>query len=84
MRIATDVAEGAPVLGRIHVAGPEVTDARVLARTWRSVTGRSALLLPLPLPGRLGRALRGGALTAERPDVRGTTGFAAWLAAAQA
>jgi uncharacterized protein YbjT (DUF2867 family) len=83
-RAVAGVAEGAPVLGRIDVAGPEVTDARVLARTWRSVTGRSALLLPLPLPGRLGRALRGGVLTAERPDVRGTTGFAAWLAAAQA
>jgi uncharacterized protein YbjT (DUF2867 family) len=31
-----------------------------------------------------GEGLRGGALTAERLDVRGTTRFAAWLAAAQA
>jgi uncharacterized protein YbjT (DUF2867 family) len=76
-----DVAEGAPLLGRLEVAGPEVADARDLARTWRAVTGRRALLLPVPLPGRLGRALRAGVLTAGRPDVRGTTGFAAWLEA---
>jgi uncharacterized protein YbjT (DUF2867 family) len=80
-RVVADVAEGAPRLGRVEVAGPEVADARDLARTWRSVTGRRALLIPVPLPGRLGRALRGGALTAGRPDVRGTTRFAAWLEA---
>ncbi|MBC6459369.1 hypothetical protein [Actinomadura sp. HBU206391] len=37
--------------------------------------------VPVPLTGRLGRALRGGALTAERPDVRGATSFATWLTA---
>jgi uncharacterized protein YbjT (DUF2867 family) len=83
-RAVANVAEGAPLLRRIDIAGPEVVDAREVARTWRSITGRNAVLLPVPLPGRFGRALRGGALTAERPDVRGTTGFAAWLAAAQA
>jgi hypothetical protein len=45
------------------------------------MTGRRALLLPLPLPGKMGRALRGGALTTESPDVRGTTPFTTWLAA---
>lgn len=80
-RAVADVAEGAARLGRVEVAGPEVTDARDLARAWRSATGRRALLLPVPLPGRLGRALRAGALTTGRPDVRGTTSFAAWLAA---
>ena len=38
--------------------------------------------MPLALPGRLGRALRAGVLTAGRPDVSGTTSFAAWLEAA--
>lgn len=76
-----DVAEGAPGKERIQVAGPEVTDARDLARTWRSVTGRRTVLVPVALPGRLGRALRSGALTDERPDVRGTVTFADWLAA---
>jgi uncharacterized protein YbjT (DUF2867 family) len=80
-RVVADVAEGAPRRGRVEVVGPEVVDARDLARTWRSTTGRRALLLPLPLPGRMGRALRAGALIAERPDVRGTTPFATWLAA---
>ena len=80
-RVVADVAEGAPRRGRVEVVGPEVVDARELARTWRSTTGRRALLLPLPLPGRMGRALRDGALIAERPDVRGTTPFATWLAA---
>jgi len=79
--VVADVAEGAPRRGRVEVVGPEVVDARELARTWRSTTGRRALLLPLPLPGRMGRALRAGALIAERPDVRGTTPFATWLAA---
>jgi len=60
-RVVADVAEGAPRLRRIDVAGPEVVDAREVARTWRSVTGKRALLLPVPLPGRLG-----GRCAAER------------------
>jgi uncharacterized protein YbjT (DUF2867 family) len=79
--VVAGVATGAPGKERIQVAGPQVTEARDLARTWRSVTGRRTALIPVPLPGRLGRALRGGALTEERPDVRGTVTFADWLAA---
>jgi uncharacterized protein YbjT (DUF2867 family) len=80
--VVADVAEGVPLQVRVEVAGPEVDDARDLARTWRSVTRQRALLLPVPMPGKLGRALRGGVLTAEKPDVRGTTRFEEWLAAA--
>ncbi|WP_433186508.1 SDR family oxidoreductase [Actinoallomurus sp. CA-150999] len=80
-RAVADAAEGAPYRRRVDVTGPEVAGIRDLARTWRSVTGRRVLPLPLPLPGGIGRALRGGALTAERPDVRGTTRFASWLEA---
>jgi hypothetical protein len=47
------------------------------------VTGKRALLLPVPLPGKLGRALRAGVLTAERPNIRGTTRFVTWLASAE-
>lgn len=79
--VVADVAEGGPGKDRIQVAGPEVTGARDLARTWRSVTGRRAVLVPVPLPGKLGRALRGGVLTDDRLDVRGTVTFADWLAA---
>ena len=81
--VIADVAEGAPTRSRLEVAGPEVADARALARSWRSITGRRAMLVPIPLPGKLGRALRSGVLTAERPDVVGTTPFASWLADAQ-
>jgi uncharacterized protein YbjT (DUF2867 family) len=75
-----DVTEGAPARGRIRAAGPQLITAAELARTWRSVTGRRALLLPVPVPGRLGRALRSGGLTTSRPDIRGTISFADWLA----
>jgi uncharacterized protein YbjT (DUF2867 family) len=78
-----DVAESEP-RGRVQVAGPEVATARDLARTWQTVTGRSVLMLPLPVPGRIGRALRSGALTAGHADVLGTTTFADWLSAQQA
>jgi uncharacterized protein YbjT (DUF2867 family) len=63
------------------VAGPRVQTAAELARTWRQVTGRKAVLLPVPIPGKLGRTLRDGGLTASEPDVRGKTPFAEWLAA---
>lgn len=78
-----DVTEGEP-RGRIQVAGPDVATARDLAGTWEAVTGRTALMLPLPLPGKIGRALRSGALTAGDADVTGTITFADWLTAQQA
>ncbi|MEU9096715.1 NAD(P)H-binding protein [Streptomyces sp. NPDC048361] len=79
-RAVADAAACAPRDGRIEVAGPDRTDLRSLAATWRTGTGRRAVLLPVPLPGRLGRVLRAGHLTEAAPDVRGTTGFARWLA----
>jgi uncharacterized protein YbjT (DUF2867 family) len=81
-RVLADAAESDPSRGRISVVGPEVSRVSELARTWLSVTGRSVLLLPVPLPGRLGRALRSGALTTGCPDVTGTVTFADWLARA--
>jgi uncharacterized protein YbjT (DUF2867 family) len=78
--VVADIADG-EVRGRVQVAGPQVVTARDLARTWQAVTGRSAVMLPLPLPGKIGRALRDGALTADHADVLGTITFADWLAA---
>ncbi|MFE9409410.1 SDR family oxidoreductase [Streptomyces sp. NPDC006704] len=78
-RAVADAAVRAPRNGRVEVAGPERTDLRALASTWRATTGRGAALLPLPLPGRIGRALRAGHLTTGLPDARGATGFARWL-----
>lgn len=73
------VATGAPRMSRVTVAGPEVHDLRSLGRMWREATGRRAIEIPIPLPGKLGRALREGQLTCANPDVRGTQTFAAWL-----
>jgi uncharacterized protein YbjT (DUF2867 family) len=78
-RAVADVAEGAPLNRCVTVAGPEVSEVRDLARTWRKVTGHHAALMPMPVPGTVGRALRSGALTVQRPDARGTTAFADWL-----
>jgi uncharacterized protein YbjT (DUF2867 family) len=74
-----DVTEDAPARGRVQVAGPQIMSAAEVARTWREVTGRRALLVPVPVPGKLGRALRRGGLTASKPDVRGTISLADWL-----
>lgn len=82
-RTVAGVVTGAPRGGAIQVAGPAQVTAADLARTWRSVTGRAAVLVPVPLPGKLGRALRDGGLTTDHPDVRGTITFAEWLAAAR-
>lgn len=78
-RAVAVVAEGEPLRRRIEVAGPEVRELRDLARLCRSAAKRRAVLLPMPLPGALGRALRAGGLIAERPDVRGEETFTAWL-----
>jgi uncharacterized protein YbjT (DUF2867 family) len=79
-----DVAEGSPLRRRLRVAGPTVSTARDLALTWRRITGRRAVLVPLPVPGRLGRTLRAGGLTAPEADVKGTLTFASWLSAQSA
>ncbi|WP_165984899.1 SDR family oxidoreductase [Streptomyces sp. YIM 98790] len=82
-RAVAGVAEGTPLNGRTEVAGPQITEARELAAAWQAVTGRRALRVPLPLPGALGRVLRAGGLTTDRPDVRGEQTFREWLAARQ-
>jgi hypothetical protein len=37
--------------------------------------------IPVPLPGKLGRVLRAGALPSKRSDVCSTTAFVTWLVA---
>jgi uncharacterized protein YbjT (DUF2867 family) len=59
-RLVQHVADGpagmAPSLG-----GPEVLTHGELATTWLRAHGRRRVLLPVPLPGKLGRAFREGA-----------------------
>jgi uncharacterized protein YbjT (DUF2867 family) len=80
-RVVADVAEREPRRGRIEVAGPQVMTIGDLAGTWLSATGQRAVRVPVLVPGKLGRALRAGALTTADPDVLGTQTFADWLAA---
>jgi uncharacterized protein YbjT (DUF2867 family) len=83
-RAVADATEAGPARRRVSVTGPQLTDVRELARTWKAATGTRAAQLPVLLPGRLGRVLRAGALTDPEPDVRGELTFAAWLAARDA
>jgi uncharacterized protein YbjT (DUF2867 family) len=54
--VATGPAARAPDLG-----GPEVLSQRELAALWLQVHRRRRLLVPVPIPGKLGRAFREGA-----------------------
>ncbi|MFG3227835.1 SDR family oxidoreductase [Kitasatospora sp. NPDC048194] len=56
-----------------EVGGPQVRTHRDLAEAYLRAAGRRRVLLPVPLPGPAGRALRAGGLTApERAVGRGT------------
>jgi uncharacterized protein YbjT (DUF2867 family) len=80
-RYVADVAEQPARRARTSIAGPEITELGTLARTWRSVTGRRLALIPVRVPGRVGRALRSGTLTTSRAEVTGHVPFAAWMEA---
>lgn len=61
----------------LSVAGPEVLSLSQLGGA--AGPAGPAIPLPVPLPPRIGRALRAGALTTQTPDVQGTITFARWL-----
>ena len=66
-------------MGRVSVAGPEVSSLGDVVRTFKRVTGKRGPLVRVGLPGKIGRALRAGALTTDAPDVAGKVGFEEWL-----
>jgi uncharacterized protein YbjT (DUF2867 family) len=76
--LVADVAAAEPTGTATELAGPEVRTLRELAQTWRLQTGRRAVVVPFPVPGRAGRALRAGGLTNGATGT-GRTTFAAWL-----
>lgn len=80
-KLVADAAEDRPSHKTIEIAGPDIIDARELAKTWKSITGSRGIHLPIPLPGKAGKALRAGAATTKKPTVSGTVSFAAWLKA---
>ena len=82
--VIADGAAAEPRNARVEIAGPEVHAVPELARTWREQTRTRAALLPVPLPGKLGRALKAGRLTSADHGATGTPTFAEWLSNAGA
>jgi uncharacterized protein YbjT (DUF2867 family) len=69
----------APAAGRLpDVAGPEVLSLRQAAHQWLTARHRHRRVVRVPLPGRLGKALREGSLTNPSAGVPGPT-FADYL-----
>jgi uncharacterized protein YbjT (DUF2867 family) len=60
--VAELIAE-APSTTRVDVAGPEVRDLVDLARAAAARLGHGTKVIGVPLPGRLGKTMRSGALT---------------------
>lgn len=68
--------------GRVaDLAGPEVLSVPDMVRRYARATGARGVVVPLPLPGRQGRAFRDGSLTAGPGADLGTRTFDQWLAA---
>jgi uncharacterized protein YbjT (DUF2867 family) len=63
-----------------ELAGPRQLELTDLARAVRDARGSSKRLLPLRLPGAVGRAMAGGALLPKGEGPRGHQTFEDWLA----
>jgi hypothetical protein len=74
-----DLALGEPALGTRTIAGPEVHRMPDLVRQVLRVDGSHRAVVPVRLPGAVGRAMAGDALLDFAPDVRGKQTFAEWL-----
>jgi uncharacterized protein YbjT (DUF2867 family) len=66
--------------GRLpDIGGPEVIPVRKLARAWVSAAKLRRVIVPVPVPGKLGAFLRSGQMCCPDRAV-GTVTFASWLA----
>lgn len=85
--VAARLAEltlGAPA-GRVaDLAGPEAREIADLMRAFDAARGRTRRLLPLRIPGAVGRAYRAGDNLADVTAVRAGTSWAEFLAAREA
>ncbi|MBG6101445.1 uncharacterized protein YbjT (DUF2867 family) [Micromonospora vinacea] len=77
-RLAARLVAG-PLGGIEELGGPQVLRFDEAVRAWRSARGSRRPLLPVRIPGRLGRELRAGGLTTEALP-RGVRTFADHLA----
>jgi uncharacterized protein YbjT (DUF2867 family) len=68
--------------GRVpDLAGPEILRMPDMVRRYARATGRRGLVLPVPLPGAVGKAFRDGTLTAGPGADRGVRTFGQWITA---
>ncbi len=80
-RRLAELAVGAPA-GRVReLAGPREESMVAIVRAYDRVHGGRGRVLGVPLPGALGRAMRGGSLLPGPDADLGTTTFAQWLEA---
>ncbi|GAA1953966.1 SDR family oxidoreductase [Catenulispora subtropica] len=76
-----ELAVGAPQGRAADLGGPELLPCGDLARTWLRATGKHRMLVPLRVPGKVGKAFRDG--IHNTPDNRqGKATWAEYLAAA--
>jgi uncharacterized protein YbjT (DUF2867 family) len=80
-RVLLDAAEAAEAPPLLQVGGPERHELVDLARRTLAAEGRKVLVLPLRVPGEVGRAMRGGGLLLGEGRT-GSERFEDWLAAA--
>lgn len=72
-----EAGEGGPKKRLPDLGGPEVLSIKELAQQWLKATRRTRLIMPAPVPGRLGASLRAGGLCA--PDrALGKRTFSEW------
>jgi uncharacterized protein YbjT (DUF2867 family) len=77
----TDIALEAPA-GRVRdLAGPEVLDVAKMIRVFNEVRGRRRALLPIRIPGAIGRAYRAGDNLADEGAQRGNQTWREFLGA---
>ncbi|EFQ83654.1 3-beta hydroxysteroid dehydrogenase/isomerase family protein [Aeromicrobium marinum DSM 15272] len=76
--VVARIAAGAPA-GQLQMGGPELHDIPDLARRQLRAEGRRRLVVPVRLPGAVGRQMASGALVPDEPTYRGTTTYDAWL-----
>lgn len=75
----SELAVGTPAGGTVEIAGPEVHDLVALARRIAARNGHPWFVLPVPVPGAAGKAMRAGALLPTGPATIGRMTFDEWL-----
>lgn len=76
-----DLAEAPPAGRAAELAGPREESVDAMVKDYAKASGRGGLIVPVPVPGAFGRAVRAGALLPGPDAVIGRQTFAEWIAA---